>query len=131
MKSIVPVLVGLISAVIVIFFVELISHWMYPLPNGMDINNKLAMEEWIKTLPLGALLMVLLAWFLGAAVGGFAASHLDKENAVRRCTVLGAVLLGATIMNLLEIPHPAWMWAGGIGVIVVGVWLGFKIKSWQ
>src|SRR6185436_16080705 len=108
------ILVGLFAAVVVIFLVESFSHMMYAMPEGLDVKDKEAMDAWIKTLPFGALLIVLLAWFFGATVGGFVASFMDRINALRNAQIVGVFLLVATLINLYQIPNPIWMWICGI-----------------
>lgn len=127
MKSILSILVALFAAVIVIYIVESFSHMMYAMPEGMDLQDKQAMEDWIRTLPFGAMVLVLLAWFSGATVGGFIASFMDRDNAMRSSMVVGMLLLIITLVNLFEIPHPVWMWVGGIIAIASGTWIGQQL----
>lgn len=131
MKSVVAILMGLFAGVIVIYLIESISHQIYPMPNGLKIENKQALEEWMNTLPAGANFLVLVAWLLGSTVGGFVASYMDRANAKTSTIGVGIFLLIATLMNLYLIPHPAWMWIGGIIAIFIGVWLGYKFRGQQ
>ncbi len=103
------------------------------MPEGLDYNDKPAMDQWIKALPFGAMLMLLFAWFLGALTSSFVASYFDELNALQNSVYLTVFLLIATIINLYQIPHPYWMWFGGIFSIIAGASLGVKlfIKYWS
>jgi hypothetical protein len=131
MKSFRAVLLGIFAAVAVIFLVESISHWLYPMPAGIKPNDKDAMMDWISTLPVSAMLIVLLAWLLGAAAGAYVANYLNAVNGLRSAMIVGLFLLVATIMNLYQIPHPFWMWPAGIGSIIIGCYAGMKLASFQ
>jgi len=128
-KSIVSILVGLFAAVLVIFLVESISNLIYPI----NFRADQPLNELMKSLPTGALLFVLMAWFLGAMVGAFLACYLDELNALRSSIYVAVFLLIATVINLYQIPHPFWMWFAGILSIIAGCSLGVKmfVRYWS
>ncbi|MGB7623575.1 MAG: hypothetical protein WBN92_14590 [Terriglobia bacterium] len=99
MRTIVVVLLGVIAAV-----VEAINSRIYPLPAGVDPNNTKAMKEVIATLPLGALLMVLLGWWLGAFSGGWLAARLAVRLDLVHGLVVAVIILSAAIFNMLDCP---------------------------
>ena len=63
----------------------------------------------IAALPTGAFAMLLVAWSLGALAGASVAAVMARGRPRRAALIVGAVLLAATIANLVMIPHPAWV----------------------
>ena len=55
-KKIVGVIVGLIIGGIVVMFIEIISSLQHPLPEGLDMTDKLAFAEHVAGLPTSCLL---------------------------------------------------------------------------
>ncbi len=129
MKNVLSVLGALCAALLVIFITEMVSHKLYPEPAGFDIKNKQMVSDYINNLPLGAFMMLILGWFLGAIAAGSTATYLDPENALRRCRVVGAILFAATVFNLIEFPHPIWVWILGLLSILFGVFVGYQWMS--
>ncbi len=123
-RSIVSILVALFSAVIIIFLVEYLSQRLYPMPESLDYNDYEALSSWIKTLPVSAMIIVILGWFVGSFTGAYIVSRMDELSAIRSTAVVGTLLLVSTIINLVQIPHPNWMWIGGVVSILCGTYLG-------
>jgi len=63
----------------------------------------------IQTLPLGAFLMVLLAWALGTFAGSFVAARVACCAPIVHGMIISLLFLVAGIVNMLMIPHPVWM----------------------
>ncbi len=129
MRSFSAVLLGIFAAVAVIFLIESISHWLHPMPPGLQPDDKEAMKNWIDTLPVSTMIITLLAWLLGAATGAYVANYLNFINGFRNAMTVGLFLLVATAMNLYQIPHPFWMWPAGIFSIIIGCFAGMKIAN--
>ena len=60
---------GVIIAFALVWIVEAIGHMIYPPPADLDFGNTDVMRAYVDTLPLGALLSVAIAWFVGAFGG--------------------------------------------------------------
>ena len=65
-------------------------------------------------MPFGALAAVVLAWTLGAALGAFAACRVGGANLKPLSIAIAVVSVVFIAMNLVLIPHPAWMVAAGV-----------------
>jgi hypothetical protein len=87
------------------------------------------MKAWVRQLPTGAFLIVLCGWVLGAFVGGLVAAKIQPATWLRHAVLLGVLLLAASVMNMMKIPHPAWMWIGAFLFIVPGAYLGARVAS--
>ena len=119
-----PVLAGCVAGIAVIFAMEFISHAIYPLPEGMDPNNPEHLKLILANAPKGALMMVLLAGFLGGLAGGIVAAMFDKDNKTKRAIAVGIVLTILGIINLIMIPHPIWFMVTNVLVYIIGAYLG-------
>ncbi len=67
-----------------------------------------------------------LGWLLGTLAGGMVACKIAREKPAVFACIIGAVMLAATIANLLLIPHPNWFSIAGIGMIVAGTLLAIR-----
>lgn len=126
LKRILSIIAGLATAVVVIMIVEAISHALFPV-TPIDMNNKEAMKTFMENLPTGAIAMVLAAWVIGAFFGGMVATLVNKDNGQRNSIVIGIIILVLSILNLIVLPHPIWMWIGAIALIVPAAWAGHKL----
>ena len=118
---------GIIVAVALVWVVELIGHSIYPTPADLDYGDTDVMRAYIDTLPLGALLTVAIAWFVGSLGGCFVACRLGSARPLVYALVVGGVMFAGAVFSLLIIPHPLWFSALGIVGIFVGAWLGMTL----
>lgn len=119
-----PVLAGCAAGIAVIFLMEFVSHAIYPLPEGLDPNNPEHLKLIMTNAPIGALVLVLVAGFLGGFAGGIVASIFDKSNKTKRAIAVGIVLTILGIINLFMIPHPIWFMLINVVVYIAGAFLG-------
>ena len=103
----------------------------YPPPAGVDFNKPEALATYVERLPLGALLFVLAAWILATFVGGLVAGWIARRRAVIVAAVVGALVLAATIANVMLIPHPAWMVVVGVAGIAAAAYAAGRIMRVQ
>ena len=117
-RSILAIVVGVVIAPLTIMAVHQLSYLMYPLPAGFDPNNQEAWEALIRTLPLGALVLVVVAWESGAVVGGALAAWIAGRAYCWHAAIIGCWVLVGTIMNflMLKFNHPTWMVVAGFGL---------------
>jgi len=120
---------GLLSAFVTISVVEAIGHMMYPVASDIDFNNKEVMKSFVATLPSGALYFVVGAWLIGSMVGGYVATRFDKIKGRLNSVLTGGLVLLFTILNLVMIPHPTWMWITAIVGIIPFCLLGYYLAE--
>lgn len=116
-RSLLGVLAGAVVAVVVIMLVEMVSLWLYPLPAGVDASDHAALAAAVRMLPVGAFLLILVAWLLGAATGAVVALRVAMGAARWPGLAVGGLVLAGAAYNLATIPHPTWF----VGVAVVGI----------
>jgi predicted MFS family arabinose efflux permease len=81
-----------------------------------DRNNPEAMRALIAAMPVGAFLMILLAYAAGTFVGGAVAGRVARSRAWRYAGSIGGLILVFALLNILMLPHPLWF---TVAVIVV------------
>jgi hypothetical protein len=118
---------GVGVAIVLVWLVEMIGHSIYPVPADLDTGDMDVMRAYVDTLPLGALLSVAIAWFLGALGGTFTACRIGSARPLAYVLVVGGVMFAGAAFNLTVIPHPLWFSILGIAGIFGGTWLGMTL----
>jgi hypothetical protein len=133
-RTILGAVVGLVLAVVTIMLVELAGHRVYPPPAGLDPMVTADMARIMATLPVGAMLIVVAAWLLGAFDGGLVAALIARKGHPRAAAVVPALMVMVGVVGMvLEMPaHPAWMAVVGlllpIPVALAGAALAARLK---
>lgn len=118
---------GIVAGAVVIFLVEMFSP--HTPPEGLDLTDKAKLGEWILTLPISAFAILLLAYFLGAAVGGWVTNLICAPTKYRPALVVGFGLFVAGLMNLIAIPHPMWFSIVSSLTYFAGAWIGGRVVN--
>lgn len=126
-RSILAVLGGGLVCGLIVFAVEAVSSRIFPLPPGIDLTDPDAIRAAVAQLPIGAYLFVLFAWFLGVFAGAWVAARLAPGSPLVHGLIVAGLVLVAAVVNMVALPHPAWMWVGAPVVILVAGWLGARI----
>lgn len=114
-------------AMFLVWLIEKIGHAIYPPPDRIDFGDTDVMRAYIDTLPLGALLTVAIAWFLGSLGGTFAACRLGPARPLVYALLVGGIMFAGAAFNLTIIPHPIWFSILGLLGIFAGTWLGMTL----
>lgn len=127
-KNIMIIIGGVVAGSAVIYLVESISHKLYPFPSNIDMYDKVAMKEYIFSMPLSAFLILLIAYELGGFFTGFFAAllsipELRKINAM----ISGALLTIGSAINLILIPHPIWFIITSLLIFMPFAYFGAKL----
>jgi carbon monoxide dehydrogenase subunit G len=102
------VLAGLLAGGLSVGAIEGLSSFVYPMPAGIELDDKEAVAAFVKSLPAGAFLFVLVAWSAGCFLGAFVARRLAPGRSAIQGAIVWAFFSIASIVNLIMIPHPAW-----------------------
>lgn len=129
MKKALSVLAGIASGFVVVFAIEAVSHTIWPPPTGVDVTNPEDLAQIMDSIPTAAIVAVLIAWILGALVGGFVAKKVDNSEGSLPSIITGLLLMCAGIGTMIMIPHPAWMWILGIAAPIPSALFGAKLAG--
>lgn len=72
--------------------------------------------------PLGALLLVPAAYFLGALIGGWVAARISGR--AWTAWLVGAVVVAGAVWSMFLIPHPPWMQIAVVVAPLLGALVG-------
>ena len=121
MKLAVGVVAGIVVAVACVFGVEMIGHSLYPPPPGLDLTKPEDMARLMEMVPAAALAFVAAAWFIGSLLGAWVANLIAKRSLAGWIVALAVIAAG--VFTMTQIPHPAWLWACGILLPLLGAQL--------
>ncbi len=119
-------LIGVIVNGLLVFGVESASTLLHPLPEGLDPKNVNQLRAYLASggVPVTAMVMVVLAYLVGAFGGAFAATKLAPNRGLMPALVIGQISLVFVIINLITLPHPVWMMIASVLVPIPGAWAG-------
>lgn len=120
-RNLIGIVAGVIVGGLVVFAVEAVGHSLFPPPAGTDLSNPQALEKLIGMLPIGALVAVVVGWFLGSFAGSFTAKKIAGTTVAPWAVAI--VFIGLTAYNFAIIPHPMWMIAAGVLLPLLSAWL--------
>ena len=60
-------MVGAVVAIACVWAIEAVSHLIYPIPPGTDFDDPAVLAAYFESVPLGAKLWIVAAWFVGRA----------------------------------------------------------------
>lgn len=126
LRKIFAVIGGMIVGNLIIFLMEAINHYHYPLPKGVTYENKEAFSKYVESLPTDAMLMIIAGYVIGAFAAGFVSTKIAKDGKPYYAIICGALLLTAIIWNFTMLPTPTWMWISGILAPFI-VFAGYKV----
>jgi hypothetical protein len=112
-RTALALLLGFVSMVATVMLIQTLGHALYP-PPEIDFKDSAAVAALISTMPVSALLIVVLSWSSGAFVGAAVAARVDRERGTGCAIGMGVLMVLLVGINLLMIPHPLWMSALGL-----------------
>ena len=125
MRMALGVVAGLVVAFLCVFAVEYVGHAIYPPPAGLDVRNPADQARLMEAMPATAKALVLAAWFVGAFLGAWTANRIAGRSLAGWIVALLVVCAG--IATMVMIPHPAWMWAGGLALPLLAGWIADRM----
>ncbi len=110
-RTILGALVGIVVAMLTITLVEWGGHQAYPPPPGLNPMVAEDMSRIVAMQPFGALLVVVMAWVVGAFDGGLVAALIARDNRPRMAAVVPALVVMAGVIGMIVMmpSHPTWM----------------------
>lgn len=123
-RTIAGILVGIAIAVGFVFGAEGIVQMISPAPADFDMRDPDAVRARVASLPITAILLVLVGWLIGTGVGSWAAARIARNGAAWPGLAVGAAIFAATLYNLVTIPHPIWFATIAVIGLPIVSWLG-------
>lgn len=101
-------LVGLIVGVGAILGLQMLGHFLFPPPDGLDLTTPGALAAYMAQIPPEALVAVLASYFLGSFLGVWAALRVHPSHARWPGILTVLVLAAGAAYTIATIPHPIW-----------------------
>ena len=130
LRSIAAVLAGFVAASIVMMLIETINGRVFFPELGKaaeGVTDRERLRALLATAPVGALLVVIVAWILGGVTGGWTATRLSVRRTAVHGLVVGALLTAAGVANNLMIPPPLWFWIASLVVLIPAAYFGARV----
>ncbi len=127
MRNILATLGGLASAILVFILFEMIGSSVFPTPTGFDYNDTDAMQLFVDSLPIEALLLVLWGYITGSFICGIVLAKLARNEKKVLPLIAGGILTMAGFANVINIKHSLWFSALVLIVFIPFVLVGYKL----
>lgn len=126
LRSVLGVIIGIISGFVVIYAVEHVGQLIWPVATELDLKDKAAAAAFLAGMPIGGLVTVVVAWILGAYTGSMVALLMSDRRRIAGI-IPAALIFAATVLVLFMLPHPLWMAVSGLGGIIAAGWLADRL----
>ena len=127
LRSVLAVLLGWVVGSVAMMALHLLSGAIYgPAPR---MSDSAAFQEYIGNLPPSAFLFVLAAHAAGNLAGAWVAAKVAGRAPLVHGLVVGGVFLICGIVNLLQIPHPAWFGPADLAAYLPAAYLGARLAA--
>jgi hypothetical protein len=128
-RAILAVVAGCVLSVLIVAGVEALGHQIYPPPVGIDVRDPAVMRTVIAQMPVGAFVILVFGWMLGAGLGAWLATRLSGTGKAWPGGIVGGATLGATGINLFTIMHPTWVIVAALIGIPLATWVGIRLAQ--
>ncbi len=107
-KNILAVIVGIITALILISAGEYIMQYMFPLPAGTNTKDSKALVAAFAHMPASAFIFLLINYMIASFMGGLVATLTSGRTKAIPALIIGVFLTVAGIAYNLQVPNPTW-----------------------
>jgi hypothetical protein len=118
------VLLGAIVGYVIVSAIEMVNLMLFKPPAGLSFQDPVAMKAYVASLPETAFILVVVAWLVGAFVGVRIATRVGRSRVPG--LIVGLLMIGATVSNFFQFPHPIWAIVAAIAGLLAAIWLGTK-----
>lgn len=129
LRYLAAVLAGVIAGCLAVAAFQIVSVLAFPMPKTVAMDDRQQMTEWLNSLPVTAMLLVLAGWSAAAFVGPLIGRLAAANRSVWPGVAAGGILLGFTILSLISIPHPWWLVVCGVLVYPVFGVVGLTVAA--
>lgn len=106
------------------------SSVLFPMPEGTSMADPAQMNAYVASLPIIALLVVMVAHLGQAFVGGLVAARVAASKPMLLAMIIGALSLLGGIMNAVSIHTPLWFYIE-MPLYLVAAWSAGQIAIGQ
>lgn len=150
-RSFAAVLIGCILAAVVITAVETLTFVRFKPADAPGFDDKAKfmewmsafqadtqkMGEWIKSLPLEAMVVGMLGWQVAAFLGGMVSASIAGRARWLHAGIIGGLVLALTIFNMIMMKekcgytHPGWLIVASVLLpLPISLLAGSLVSRW-
>lgn len=131
MRNVLATIIGFIVASLTVYVFEtLIGHNVFPFPEGAKPDDM----EWIANnmdlIPTGSKIFVVIAHFMGIAVGMFVAGLISKTSMIPSY-IVGVLMVAATFFMIFMLPKELWFSISDGALAFIGFLIGTSLTKKQ
>lgn len=127
LRKIIGVMAGLMVAMLIITVIESLNAKLHPLPKGVNIEDREAMQGYINSLPKTAFIILLSGYLLASFFCGLVIRLIAKSDDRTPAYLAGIGLTTAGIVNFFSFEHPWWVIIIGLLIFVPVTLYGFTL----
>lgn len=129
LRSLLAVIVGGMLAIFIVTLFDASSLIFFPVSTSVDPNNPASLATNSSAIPIGSFIVLIIGWGIAAFTGAWTAARIADRSQVFHGLIVSGILLVTGILNLLAIPHPAWVWIIGILAYLGGGYVGARLGA--
>ena len=132
LRNIVAVIAGIIIGSTVNMGLIMVSGYIIPPPNGVDVTTMEGLKESMHLFEPKHFIFPFLAHALGTFVGAFITVMLAASHKLWFALLIGFFFLIGGIANIIMLPSPVWFTILDlVGAYIPMAWLAFKLNKPQ
>jgi len=128
-RTIISVIGGVIIGLIFVFIGDSVCMRLYEPPIGLNPLDQVNFSNYAKSIPTYVLAVMLVFWMLSTFFGGMISALINREAWKKSSLITGSVLLAASILNMINVPHPTWMVITAVVLYIPAAYLGGVVVS--
>jgi hypothetical protein len=129
LRNILAIFLGLLANMIVVTLFEWYNSTQYPMPEGLDINDKAAFAQYAMGLPTMAFVLLIFGFFFGGLAAAIVGAGLCATEPQNKAYITIGVVIAIGVLNFITVPAPTWVIiATMVGYIIAGL-LGARIGA--
>ncbi len=129
-RGTIAILVGIIIGGLFVALGEVMSTYIFPVEKPIPTDPTLMSDYIENDVPLTSKIVVVLNWVIAAFVAGIVSTFISGRTSPKPMLASVGVLNILTLMNLLIILHPGWMWIASLIVFIpIGYVAYFLIRK--
>ena len=130
LRNIIAVIVGLLTGMIVHMALLFLNTTIFPLPEGISMMDPEASKDpafiaYVANMPAMGYIGVMIAHLSQTFIGGLVVGRMARSHHIVLAMVIGVLTLIGGVVNLIDLPHPWWMWLE-VPLYLITAWYGAK-----
>jgi hypothetical protein len=124
LRNAAAVIIGFLTAVVVMMACEYANSRIYPLLAAMDVYNAEQVRQFAAQMPKEALVLVLIGWVGGSTAAGFVATKIATASSPTPALIAGCLLTLFAALNAWMIQNPLWFHIGSLPLFILFATIG-------